>query len=257
MSIWVRISDFVSAKATTALSGVVEAVRTVFAGDPATRRRVAFSIAMIALSAKMAKADGIVTSDEVEAFQEIFEIPADDARRVSSLYNLAKQDVAGYRAYANQVAELCGTGQHDCPLLIDVLDGLFHIAKADGVIHRKELDFLTDVAGIFGISGTAFERVVARHVDKGHRDPWRILDLQPGVPYAEARKRYMQLVRDNHPDQMIARGVPEEFIKIANDRIAAINDAWELIEPELKAVQRQADTGSPSASATGQDSERG
>ena len=160
MSIWVRISDFVSTKATTALSGLVETVRTAFAGDPATRRRVAFSIAMIALSAKMAKADGVVTNSEVDAFREIFEIPADDARRVAGLYNLAKQDVAGYRAYAAQVASLCGTGSQDCPLLIDVLDGLFHIAKADGVIHSKELDFLTDVAGIFGISGNAFERIV-------------------------------------------------------------------------------------------------
>ncbi|GAB4350058.1 MAG: DnaJ family molecular chaperone [Oricola sp.] len=251
MSIWVRISDFVSAKAATALSGVVEAVRTVFAGDPETRRRVAFSIAMIALSAKMAKADGVVTDDEIKAFREIFEIPADDARRVASLYNLARQDVAGYRAYARQVADLCGSGESDCPLLIDVLDGLFHIAKADGVIHRKELDFLTDVAGIFGISGTAFERVVARHVDKGRRDPWRILDLEPGVSHAEARRRYMQLVRDNHPDQLIARGLPEEFIKIANDRIAAINDAWEIVEPELKAAGGGSQAGRPAGTVSG------
>lgn len=235
MSIWVRISDFVSAKATTALSGAIEAVRTVFAGDPATRRRVAFSIAMIALSAKMAKADGVVTTDEVEAFRDIFEIPDDDARRVASLYNLAKQDVAGYRAYAQQVAELCGSGEADCPLLIDVLDGLFHIAKADGIVHRRELDFLTDVAGIFGISGTAFERIVARHVDKGHRDPWRILGVSPDMSRAEARRRYLRLVRENHPDQMIARGLPEEFFKIANERIASINDAWEQIEPQLAA----------------------
>ena len=87
----------------------------------------------------------------------------------------------------------------------------------------------------------AFDRVVARHVDKGRRDPWRILDLEPGVTHAEARRRYMQLVRDNHPDQMIARGLPEEFIKIANDRIAAINDAWEVIEPDLKAATGEAD----------------
>ncbi|MAZ16212.1 MAG: molecular chaperone DjlA [Ahrensia sp.] len=243
MSIWVRISDFVSTKATTALSGLVETVRTTFAGDPATRRRVAFSIAMIALSAKMAKADGVVTNSEVDAFREIFEIPADDARRVAGLYNLAKQDVAGYRAYAAQVASLCGTGSQDCPLLIDVLDGLFHIAKADGVIHSKELDFLTDVAGIFGISGNAFERIVARHVDKGRRDPWRILGLEPGVGYKEARRRYLQLVRENHPDQLVARGLPEEFLKIANDRIAAINDAWEVIEPGLKAEADEAEAG--------------
>ncbi|WP_421859435.1 TerB family tellurite resistance protein [Oricola sp.] len=234
MSIWVRISEFITGKATTALSGLVESVRTAFAGDPATRRRVAFSIAMIALSAKMAKADGIVTNDEVAAFREIFEIPSAEARRVSGLYNLAKQDVAGYQAYAQQIAGLCGSGEADCPLLIDVIDGLFHIAKADGVMHRTELNFLADIATIFGISGKEFERITARHVDAGHRDPYRILGIRRDDDHATARRRYHELIRANHPDQLIARGLPEEFIKIANDRVAAINDAWEVVEPELR-----------------------
>lgn len=233
MSIWVRISDFLSAKATTALSGVVESVRTMFEGDPETRRRVAFSIAMIALSAKMAKADGIVTPDEVEAFREIFDIPADDARRVAKLYNLAKQDVAGYQAYARQLADLCGSGEQDCPLLIDILDGLFHIAKADGIVHQKEMGFLGDVAAIFGVSENEFERLKARHVDQGTRDPYRILGLESGVTREEARRRYLALVRENHPDRLLARGLPEEFVKIANDRVAAINDAWQMLEAEF------------------------
>lgn len=233
MSIWVRISDFLSAKATTALSGVVESVRTMFEGDPETRRRVAFSIAMIALSAKMAKADGIVTPDEVEAFREIFDIPADDARRVAKLYNLAKQDVAGYQAYARQLADLCGSGEQDCPLLIDILDGLFHIAKADGIVHQKEMGFLGNVAAIFGVSENEFERLKARHVDQGTRDPYRILGLESGVTREEARRRYLALVRENHPDRLLARGLPEEFVKIANDRVAAINDAWQMLEAEF------------------------
>lgn len=233
MSIWVRISDFLSAKATTALSGVVESVRTMFEGDPETRRRVAFSIAMIALSAKMAKADGIVTPDEVEAFREIFDIPADDARRVAKLYNLAKQDVAGYQAYARQLADLCGSGEQDCPLPIDILDGLFHIAKADGIVHQKEMGFLGNVAAIFGVSENEFERLKARHVDQGTRDPYRILGLESGVTREEARRRYLALVRENHPDRLLARGLPEEFVKIANDRVAAINDAWQMLEAEF------------------------
>jgi DnaJ like chaperone protein len=234
MSIWVRISDFVSGTATTALSGVADAMRTMFAGDPETRQRVAFSIAMIALSAKMAKADGIVTMDEVDAFREIFEIPDKEANRVASLYNLAKKDVGGYQTYARQVAEMCGSGKPDCGLLIDVLDGLFHIAKADGVIHEKELRFLEDIAVIFEVSDIEFRRITARHLDRGHRDPYQILGLERGVAHGEARSKYLQLVRENHPDQLVSRGLPEEFIKIANDRIAAINDAWETIEPDLK-----------------------
>lgn len=234
MSIWVRISDFVSGTAGNALGGLVEQVRTVFAGDPETRARVAFSVAMIALSAKMAKADGVVTTSEVDAFREIFEIPDEEAERVASLYNLAKRDVAGYQSYAAQLAGLCGSGQPDCPMLRDILDGLFHIAKADGLVHEKELAFLSDVAAIFGITEAEFDRIRARHVDIGDGDPWRILGLEPGTAYADARRRYRDLVRDNHPDTMAARGVPAEFHAIAHERIAAINAAWDRVESELR-----------------------
>ncbi|MEQ8401666.1 MAG: DnaJ family molecular chaperone [Roseitalea porphyridii] len=234
MSIWVRISDFVSGTAGNALGGLVEQVRTVFAGDPETRARVAFSVAMIALSAKMAKADGVVTTSEVDAFREIFEIPDEEAERVASLYNLAKRDVAGYQSYAAQLAGLCGSGQPDCPMLRDILDGLFHIAKADGLVHEKELAFLSDVAAIFGITEAEFDRIRARHVDVGDGDPWRILGIDAATDYADARRRYRELVRDNHPDTMAARGVPAEFHAIAHERIAAINAAWDRVEPELR-----------------------
>lgn len=233
MSIWVRISDFVSGTAVAALGGIVEQVRSVFSGDPETRARVAFSIAMIALSAKMAKADGIVTDAEINAFRDIFEIPDSEASRVASLYNLAKRDVAGYQSYAAQLAGLCGSGGPDCPILRDILDGLFHIAKADGVIHDKEMAFLEDVAAIFGIGAAELDRIKARHIDGGASDPWRVLGMTPQTPFDEARARYRELVRDNHPDTMAARGVPAEFQSIAHDRIASINAAWDLVEPEL------------------------
>ena len=113
-----------------------------FEGDPETRRKVAFSVAIIALSAKMAKADGVVTENEVDAFREIFEFPPDQGKNVARLYNLARQDVAGYETYAERLSTLCVTCSKNCPVLEDVLDGLFHIAKADGLIHEKEMAFL-------------------------------------------------------------------------------------------------------------------
>jgi len=235
MALWSKVLDHLGG-ATGTLASVVEAVRTLFAGDPETRRRVAFSVAMIALSAKMAKADGIVTVDEIVAFQQIFAIPQSEANNVSRFYNLAKRDVAGFEAYAERMAGLCGSGERNCALLEDILDGLFHIAKADGVLHDKEMAVLARIAEIFRIDEAHFEQIVARHVRREDFDPYRVLGVAPDADLASVKKRYRSLVVENHPDRLSARGVPAEFIAIANDRMAALNAAFEAIERERKAA---------------------
>lgn len=237
MSIWDRLGDFIARISSSASSGVValvEAVRTVFSGDADLRRRVAFSVAMIALSAKMAKADGVVTQDEVRAFQQIFEVPPEETRHVARLFDLAKQDVAGFEAYARQMANLCGSGHSNCMMLEDILDGLFHIAKADGMIHEREADFLHRIAAIFSVDEEHYQSILARHVDLGTADPYAVLGVERGRPFEEVRRRYRKLMQDNHPDRLIARGLPQEFIKIATSRVAAINAAYETIERGMR-----------------------
>jgi DnaJ like chaperone protein len=238
MSIWSRIGEFVSRMSNSGfgVSDVVEAVKTFFAGDPDLRRKVAFSIAMIALSAKMAKADGIVTQDEVRAFQEIFSVPDKETRNVARLYDLAQQDIAGYELYAEKMARLCGSGRENCGMLTDILDGLFHIAKADGVLHEREGTFLRRIADIFRIDEVHYESILARHVKLGAGDPYLILGVTRGSSLDEIRRHYHRLVAENHPDRLIARGVPQEFIAIATTRIAAINGAFEVIERALRAA---------------------
>jgi DnaJ like chaperone protein len=232
MSIWARIIEFVGDTASDAISRVIEAVRTVFEGDPETRRKVAFSVAMIALSAKMAKADGVVTRAEVDAFRDIFDIPAEEAGNVARLYNIAKQDIAGFEHYAAKLSTLCGSGDANCLILEDILDGLFHIAKADGAIHEKELAFLARVASIFRIDDDHFERITARHVTIGGVDPYKVLGVTRDMDFAEIKRRYRVVVSENHPDKLLARGVPEEFLKIATDRTARLNAAFEAIEKD-------------------------
>lgn len=236
MSIFSKLGELIGNATSGALSGVIEAVRTALEGDPETRRRVAFSIAMIALSAKMAKADGVVTPDEVLAFHDIFEISESELRNVARLYNLAKQDVAGYESYAARMADLCGTGEANCLVLEDILDGLFHIAKADGVIHEKELAFLSRIAELFLIDEDRFEQIVARHSYAGARDPYAVLGVTRDTPFEQIRRQYRQLAAESHPDRLVARGVPEEFLAIANDRMRALNAAYEEIEKERKAA---------------------
>lgn len=236
MSFWEKLLNAVTDTATGALSRIVEAIRTVFEGDPETRRKVAFSVAVIALSAKMAKADGVVTENEVAAFQQVFDYPEEEARNVARLYNLAKQDVAGYEAYATKLSGLCSTGAANCPVLENVLDGLFHIAKADGAVHEKEMLFLENVAAIFRMSEVQFERIVARHVYVEGQDPYLVLGVSRKDDFQTIRKHYRSLVREHHPDQLIARGLPASFHAIANDRMAKLNAAYAAIERELRAA---------------------
>lgn len=239
MSIWERLGDFAGRLAISARTGVAdiaEAVRTFVQGDPQLRRNVAFSVAMIALSAKMAKADGVVTQDEIRAFQQIFAVPREEARNVARLFDVAKADTAGFEAYAEKMAGLCGSGRPNCGMLTDILDGLFHIAKADGVLHEREGRFLKRIAEIFEIDERHYESILARHVDVGDADPYTILGIERGRPFEDVRRHYRKLVSENHPDRLIARGLPAEFIAIATTRIAAINAAYEIIERGLRAA---------------------
>ena len=227
MGIFSRIAELMTGGAER-VGAAVTGIRGLLAGlaSSEVRREATFAIGVIALSAKMAKADGVVTRSEVDAFCRIFTIPPGEDRNVARLYNLAKQDVAGFDAYARDIARLL---EDDPSMLEGVLDGLFDIARADGAIHERELAYLAEVARIFGFDQSAFARVRTRHVIDSV-DPYVVLDADRSWTHEQLQKQYRKLVLDNHPDRLIAKGVPAEFIRIANDRLAAINAAWDMIE---------------------------
>ncbi|MEL7149658.1 MAG: molecular chaperone DjiA [Pseudomonadota bacterium] len=221
MSIWERISEALAAlRAGESLSVVFEKLRT------PPERSVAFTIAVIALGAKMAKADGLVTRNEVAAFREVFYIPAEEEANTARLFNLARQDVAGFEDYARQVARMFESADGT---LCDLMEGLFYIAVADGAYHPQEDDFLARVAEIFGLPEREFKALRARFVPDAEPDPYDVLGVAPDTDLDSVRKAWRQLVRESHPDQMMARGVPEEAIKLAEKRLIAINRAWETI----------------------------
>src|SRR6476659_9041299 len=185
--------------------------------------QVAFTVGVITLGAKIAKADGVVTDDEVNAFKEVFKIPASEMGHVARVFNQAKRDPTGYESYAEQLAVMFKGNRK---LLEDVLEGLFHIAKADDVLHPREEQFLHQVAKRFGISDTEFAYIKARHVTAAKRNPYEILGIDPSISNDGLKSHYRKLVADNHPDKLMARGVPKEFVAIATETIAAINEAY-------------------------------
>lgn len=221
MSIWSRISEAIAALAAgEALSAVFDKLRS------PPERSVAFTIAVIGLSAKMAKADGLVTRDEVTAFREVFHIAQADEPGAARVFNLARQDVAGFEEYAARIKRMF---DGDAGALSDLMEGLFHIALADGVYHPNEDAFLERVAEIFGLEERRFKSIRSRFVPDAVPDPYEVLGVTPDTPRSEIRKVWRDMVRQTHPDRMIARGVPEEAIKLAEKRMVDINRAWEEI----------------------------
>ena len=204
--------------------------RAASAGTPATAdRQVAFTMAVIVLGAKMAKADGRVTRDEIAAFRQIFHIPPAEMKEVGKLFNAAAEDATGFEPYARQIADMFA---HEPAVLEELLGGLFHIAKADGTVHTGELEYLRQVGAILGFEGHAFESIRAQHMGAAAADPYDVLGLTSDATDAEVKTAYRKRSREYHPDTLIAQGLPQEFIDLATEKMTAINTAHDRIGKE-------------------------
>ncbi|MES1199454.1 MAG: molecular chaperone DjiA [Pseudomonadota bacterium] len=191
---------------------------------------VGFTAAVIGLAAKMAKADGEATESELRAAAQVFRPPPGEEVAFRRAFSIAKQTVLGYESYARQI----GRKYRARPCLLeDVLDGLFHIAAADGVVAESELRYLATVAELFGFSETEFRRIKATNLGPDADDPYAVLGLLPGATMDEVRQAWRRLSAENHPDRMTQRGAPPEFVAIAAEKTAAINAAYNKIRVEL------------------------
>ena len=226
MSVWQTISDKISSFAQS--SGLAGSLANLL--DPEVwlmgGKDAAFTLSLVALSAKMAAADGVVTADEIRAFRENVQIPLGAEDQVERIFHLAQQDVAGFETYAKRIARLF---QEERDALEHVLDGLFHIAEADGLIHEDELAYLQTVGELFGFTDEEFSRLASRHVILGESDPYFLLGVAPDVSDEELKRVYRKLVAEHHPDRLIAKGVPQELVQVTSKKMAAINSAYDAI----------------------------
>lgn len=234
MSIWGKL---LGGAAGLVMGGPIGALVGAVAGHAVDRFReepasgdatqsIGFTIGVIVLGAKMAKADGVVTEAEIATFRRLFKVPPEEERNVARLFDQARRDADGYEPYARQLARLL----KDRPAVLqELLNCLFHIAAADGRPGDAELAFLRNVAGIFGLDAAAFDRISAAHVGSDERDPYAILGVARSASVEEIRSRYRQLARENHPDRLVAQGLPAEFARTATVRMAAINAAYDAI----------------------------
>jgi len=237
MSIWGKIlggaAGFAVGGPLGALIGAaaghaVDKMRAAGGGGPEdATKRIAFTIAVIALGAKMAKADGKVTRDEVEAFKQVFRIPPEEAKNVGRVFDQARRDAHGFEPYARQIAGMFA----DNPVVLEeLLNGLFHIARADGQVAPEELDYLQKISQIFGLDSERWERLRAGNMGPDHSDPFEIIGVPRDAADADIKAAYRKLVRENHPDKLVAQGMPQEFIDLANEKLATINTAYDRIQ---------------------------
>ncbi len=215
------------------------AVRKPDAGDcadcPATRpgEDPAFSTAVTALGAKLARADGRASLGEFDTFAQVFQPDAASERNIHRLYDLARQTTRGFESYARRLAKRYS----GCPTLLeDVLDGLFHIAAADGAVTQEELNYLEQVNDLFGLSPLVFRRLKAVHLGIGADDPYGVLSVPHDAPDEVVRATWKAALSEAHPDRARARGLPSEFIEVAEAKSAALNAAFDDIMRERRAM---------------------
>ena len=188
-----------------------------------------FSAAVTALGAKLAKADGAADDGEFAAFSEVFQAIPGAARDVKRLYGLARQTTRGYESYARQIARR----YRGCPGVLEgVLNGLFHIAKADGAVTSDEIAYIERVSGLFGLSPLTFRRIKASHLGLPADDPYAVLDVAPDAPDEDVRQAWKRALIETHPDKAASKGLGAEYLEFAQQRAAAINAAFDKVMRE-------------------------
>ena len=189
-------------------------------------KQIGFTIGVIVLSAKMAKADGKVTEDEIRAFKEKINVPDNEIKNVAKLWDQAKKTTDGFQIYARQIANLL---EKNSSVLEELLKLLIIIALADGKITIPEIKYLKEVGNIFGFSEEDFERIYSSKSGVSS-DPYQILGISRDASIDEIKQKWKQLAINHHPDRLISQGIPEDLIHKSTSRLKEINNAWDTIQ---------------------------
>ena len=189
-------------------------------------KQIGFTIGVIVLSAKMAKADGKVTKSEIKAFKEKINVPDNEIKNVARLWDQAKKTTDGFEVYAKQISNLL---EKNSSVLEELLNLLVIIAEADGKITKLEKIYLKNVSNIFGFSDQDFERICSSKLNK-NTDPYQTLGVLKDTPLEEIKKKWKILAMKHHPDRLISQGIPQDLIEKNTYRLKEINNAWDLIK---------------------------
>jgi len=186
-----------------------------------------FALSLIVLSAKLSKADGQVSKEELIAVRDKLKIPENEIEQVGKIFNKAKEESTGYEPYAKQIAQIY---QGNLNVLDEVINILFYIAEADGNVSQSELIMIEHIAQIFGLSQSQFNSIKESRKSSNKLNPYIVLNSGPEEDLSSIRKKYILLSKENHPDILISKGVPSEVIEESKKKMRAINSAWDQVQ---------------------------
>ena len=185
------------------------------------------ALSLIVLSAKLSKADGQVSKEELIAVKDKLKIPENEIDQVGKIFNKAKNESTGYKPYAEQIAQIY---RGNLNVLEEVINILFYIAEADGNISQAELVMIEDIARIFGLSESQFDSLKESRKSSDKLNPYIVLESNPDDSITEIRKRYIKLSKEHHPDLLLSKGVPPEVIEESKKKMRSINSAWDQVQ---------------------------
>ena len=186
-----------------------------------------FALSLIVLSAKLSKADGSVSREELVAVKDKLKIPENELDQVGKIFNQAKTEAAGYEPYAQQIAQIY---KKNSQVLEEVINILFYIAEADGHISETELNMIEHIAQIFGLSSSQYNSIKESRKNSDKLNPYVVLESKSDDDLQVIRKRYLKLSKEHHPDLLLSKGVPEEVIEESKKKMRAINLAWDQVQ---------------------------
>ena len=209
------------------IGGRISKARSTLRQSSSQQQQQIFAISLIVLSAKLSKADGQVSKEEIAAIKDKLKIPKSEIAHVGKIFNKAKEESAGYEEYAKQIAQIFG---NNINVLEEVINILFYVAEADGVVSKSEEIMIEDIAKIFGLSHTQYSGIKESRKSSDKLNPYLVLESSPNDNLQTIRKRYLKLSKEHHPDLLMSKGVPEEMIAESKNKMRAINAAWDQIQ---------------------------
>ena len=186
-----------------------------------------FALSLIVLSAKLSKADGNVSREELVAVKDKLKIPENEIDQVGKIFNKAKEESTGYEPYAKQIAQIY---RGNLNVLEEVINILFYIAEADGDISASELLMIENISKIFGLTEAQYKGIRESRKDSDKLNPYVVLESNPNDDLQSIRKNYLKLSKENHPDLLLSKGVPQEVIDESKKKMRTINSAWDQIQ---------------------------